>query len=99
MSDNNHYVNLEGKLNKKDCFGYGDPMKVKCLNCREYNECQESAKLKTYGGARGGGKMLAARIELFRVVNGRMKEEHRQEIADLSWTLATLRHVKRQIGA
>lgn len=31
---------------KKDCFGSGDPMKVKCLNCPEYNQCQESAKLK-----------------------------------------------------
>lgn len=29
----------------------------------------------------------------------RNREEHRQEIADLSWTLATLRHIKRQIGA
>ena len=44
-------------------------------------------------------EMLAARIELFRVINGRMKEEHRQEIADLSWTLANLRTIKRQIGA
>ena len=29
----------------------------------------------------------------------RAREEHRQEIADLSWTLANLRTIKRQIGA
>jgi hypothetical protein len=30
--------------------------------------------------------------------SARNREEHRHEVADLSWTLATLRHIKRQIG-
>jgi hypothetical protein len=29
----------------------------------------------------------------------RAREERRHQVADLSWTLATLRHIKRQIGA
>jgi hypothetical protein len=32
-------------------------------------------------------------------ISKRGREEHRQEIADLSWTIATLRTIKRQIGA
>lgn len=41
----------------------------------------------------------AEAISGYKELNDRAREEHRQEVADLSWTLATLRHVKRQIGA
>ena len=32
-------------------------------------------------------------------ISNRGREDRRQEIADLSWTLANLRTIKRQIGA